>query len=74
MALAILLADVFKGAEVLWLWKFRWLAFLWIAMFLIAALLLISYRELPGAYKNKRSGPERSELLPLALKQTMGLS
>ena len=55
MGLAILLSGLFKGADVLWRKRFAWLAFPWIAMLLVAALLLITYREPPGAYRT--SGP-----------------
>lgn len=75
MGLVILLAGVFKAAEVLWRRKFRWLAFAWIALLLIAALLLITYREPAGAYRTAGSRPRVSELSPLALKQQLiGLS
>lgn len=55
MGSAILLGGLFKGADVLWRKRFAWLAFPWIAMLLVAAVLLITYREPPGAYR--RSGP-----------------
>ena len=51
MGFAILLAGLFKAAEILWIKRFAWLAFPWIAMLLVAALLLITYREPPGAYR-----------------------
>ena len=55
MGSAILLGGLFKGADVLWRKRFAWLAFPWIAMLLVASVLLITYREPPGAYR--RSGP-----------------
>ena len=51
----IVLAGMFKAAEVIWQRRFRWLAFAWIALLFIAALLLITYREPPGAYRTARS-------------------
>ena len=51
MGFAILLAGLFKAPEILWINRFAWLAFPWIAMLLVAALLLITYREPPGAYR-----------------------
>lgn len=53
MGLAITLAGLFKGAEVLWRKRFEWLAFPWIVMLLVAALLLITYREPWGAYRTR---------------------
>jgi len=47
---SIILAEVFKAAEVLWHRKRKWLAFPWIAMLLVAAALLISYEEPEGAF------------------------
>jgi hypothetical protein len=52
MGLAILLAGLFKVADVLWQKRFGFLAFPWIAMLAISALLLMTYREPPGAYRN----------------------
>lgn len=54
MGMAILLAGLFKGAEILWQKRFSWLAFPWIAMLLVAALLLLTYREPAGAYRTTR--------------------
>ena len=51
----IVLAGMFKAAEVMWQRRFRWLAFAWIALLFVAALLLITYREPPGAYRTSRS-------------------
>lgn len=50
--LVIALAGLFKAAEVLWRRRFKWLAFPWIVLLFIAALLLITYREPPGAYRS----------------------
>lgn len=55
MGLAIFLAGLFKIAEILWRGRFGWLAFPWIAMLLVAALLLLTYREPAGAYRT--TGP-----------------
>ena len=55
MGIAILLSGLFKGAEILWQRRFSWLAFPWIAMLLVAALLLLTYREPTGAYRT--TGP-----------------
>ncbi|MGH9966782.1 MAG: hypothetical protein ACREBG_02960 [Pyrinomonadaceae bacterium] len=52
MGVVIALAGMSKPADVLWRQKFRWLAFPWIALLLIAALLLITYREPYGAYRS----------------------
>ena len=54
--LVIALAGLLKAAEVLWQRRFKWLAFPWIVLLFIAALLLITYREPPGAYRTSRSG------------------
>lgn len=51
MGVVIALAGMFKAADVLWRKTFRWLAFPWIALLLIAALLLMTYREPAGAYR-----------------------
>lgn len=64
MGLAILLAGVFKAAEVLWARKFPRIVFAWIAMLFVAALLLISYREPPGAYENASFNQRVTKLLP----------
>lgn len=75
MGFVIILAGVLKAADVHWRRKFSWLAFPWIAMLLIAALLLLSYREPAGAYRTEGPGPRVGELLPLALKQqTLGFT
>ncbi len=47
----IALAGLFKAAEVTWRKRFKWLAFPWIGLLLIAAAMLISYREPQGAYR-----------------------
>ena len=52
----IILAGLSKAAQVLWERKFRWLAFPWIVFLFLAALMLLTYREPPGAYKTKSSG------------------
>lgn len=64
MGLAISLAGVFKGAEVLWRKRFGWLAFPWIAMLLVAALLLITYREPWGAYRTTEPTARSFALAP----------
>lgn len=51
----IILAGVFRAAEVLWHHKQKWLAFAWIVMLLAASVLLISYREPEGAYRTDSS-------------------
>lgn len=53
LGLVIILAGLFKAAQVLWERKFRWLAFPWIGFLFLAALMLIAYREPEGAYKTK---------------------
>lgn len=47
----VILVGLSKAAEVLWCRKFKWLAFPWIALLSVAALLLLSYREPEGAYR-----------------------
>ena len=64
MGLAILLAGLFKVADVLWRKRFPWLAFPWIAMLMVAALLLITYREPPGAYRTSRGNVGQLWLAP----------
>lgn len=51
LGLVIILAGVFKAAEVLWRRRFKWIAFPWIALLFLAALMLITYLEPAGAYK-----------------------
>ena len=57
MGFVIILAGVLKAADVHWRSKFSWLAFPWIAMLLIAALLLVTYREPAGAYRTEGPRP-----------------
>ena len=64
MGFAILLAGLFKVADVLWRKRFAWLVFPWIAMLLVAALLLITYREPPGAYRTTEPTTEMLDLAP----------
>ena len=65
MGLAIALGGLFKAAAVLWQRIFRWLAFPWIAMLVIAALLLLTYREPAGAYRTVSGGSSwRHKLSP----------
>jgi len=51
----IILAGLFKAAEVLWARRFKWLGFAWIALLFLAALMLVTYREPKGAYRTKIS-------------------
>ncbi len=51
LGLVIIVAGICKGAEVLWRRRFKWIAFPWIALLFLAALMLITYREPEGAYK-----------------------
>ena len=51
----IVLAGLLKVAEVLWQRRFKWLAYPWIALLFVAALLLITYREPDGAYRTAQS-------------------
>ena len=51
----IVLAGLFKVAEVLWQRRYKWLAYPWIVMLFVAALLLITYREPDGAYRTGQS-------------------
>ncbi len=51
----IVLAGLLKMAEVLWQRRHKWLAYPWIAMLFVAALLLITYREPDGAYRTGQS-------------------
>jgi hypothetical protein len=53
LGFVIMMAGLLKAAEVQWRRRFRWLAFPWIVLLFIAALILISYREPQGAYKTK---------------------
>lgn len=46
----VIAVGVFKAAEVLWRRSVEWLAYPWIILLFITAILLISYREPPGAY------------------------
>jgi len=55
LGFVIILAGLFKAAEVQWRRRFRWLAFPWIVLLFMAALMLITYREPQGAYKTKPS-------------------
>ena len=56
----IALAGVLKTAEALWGRKFRWLAFPWTVVLLIAALLLVTYREPAGAFRTSRPGRQQA--------------
>lgn len=47
----VILVGVFKAAEVLWQQRIKWLAYPWIILLFITAVLLISYREPHGAYR-----------------------
>ncbi len=44
-----------RAADVLWCKRFKWLAYPWIVLLVVAALMLISYREPKGAYRTSRS-------------------
>lgn len=48
----LVLSGIFRGAEMLWQNR-RWLAYPWLVFLIIAAVLLISYREPEGAYMPK---------------------
>lgn len=73
MGLPILLAGVFKAAEVLWVRKLPWIVFAWIVMLFVAAFLLISYREPPGAYEDGSFNQSVTKLLLLAPSNKMRL-
>jgi peptidoglycan/LPS O-acetylase OafA/YrhL len=65
LGFVIILAGLFKAVEVRWGRELKWLAFPWIVMLLISALMLISYREPEGAYKtNPSDQPDTTRLLP----------
>lgn len=67
LGLVIILAGLFKAAEVHWRSKVKWFAFPWIVLLFVAALMLITYREPPGAYKTSGSdqqGITRSAFAP----------
>jgi hypothetical protein len=68
MGFAILLAGIFKGAEVVWRKRFGWLAFPWIAMLLVAAVLLMTYREPRGAYRTTTASTAKNFRLSPAIK------
>ncbi len=51
LGLVIILAGLLKAADGLWSKRFRWLAFPWIVLLVIAALMLITYREPEGAFR-----------------------
>ncbi|HQU91802.1 MAG TPA: hypothetical protein PLK77_05865 [Pyrinomonadaceae bacterium] len=55
----VILVGLFKGAEALWRHRFRWLAYPWIVVLFITALLLTSYREPPGAYRTAYDSHKR---------------
>lgn len=59
----IVLAGLMKAADGLWSKKFKWLAFPWIALLVIAAIMLITYREPPGAYRSDAPNNSEDELL-----------
>ena len=58
----IVLAGLLKVAEVLWQRRFKWLAYPWIAMLFVAALLLITYREPHGAYRTVQSSQRQAPI------------
>jgi len=55
LGLVIILAGLLKAADVLWCKRFKWLAYPWIVLLVVAALMLIAYREPDGAYRNTQS-------------------
>lgn len=57
----LILARVLKAAEVLWLDKSRWLAFLWPLLLLPSAILVISYRKPEGAYETELPSQHQME-------------
>ena len=65
LGLVIAIAGLFKAADGLWRKKFRWIAFPWIAMLFIAALILITYREPAGAYRSYTPRQQRTVFFPL---------
>lgn len=67
LGVVIAMAGLLKAADVLWRKRFKWLAFPWILLLFVAALMLITYREPPGAYKTSASaqqGIARSAFAP----------
>lgn len=61
LGLVIVMAGLFKVGEVLWRRRFKWLAFPWIVLLLMAAVMLITYREPPGAYKSSTENLYRAK-------------
>lgn len=57
----IILAGLFKVADVLWGRKFKWLAFPWILLLLVAAVLFITYREPEGAFRTEPLSVQQTE-------------
>lgn len=55
LGLVIILAGVMKAADVLWCKRFKWLAYPWIFLLVIAAIMLLGYREPKGAYRTSQS-------------------
>jgi len=49
LGVVVILVGIFKSFEVHWQHRIRWLAYPWIALLFITALLLITYREPKGA-------------------------
>jgi len=54
----VILVALFRGAEVLWQPKNKWLAYPWIIGLFVAAALLITYREPYGAYRDGQWNPQ----------------
>lgn len=62
---SIILAGLFRAADLHWHYQRKWLAFPWIAMLLVAAVLLITYCEPEGTFLSDSLRGPRSEDLEM---------
>lgn len=60
LGIVLITAGVSRAAEILYANDAAWLRFVWPAMLLVAALLLIAYREPQGAYERGLSADKQS--------------
>jgi len=58
---SVMLVGIFRGADILWQKRNKWLAYPWIIALFITAALLITYREPWGAYRTQT--PQMTELV-----------
>ena len=60
---ALLLTGLAKAAEVIWLQRYRLLAFVWVVFLLVSSLLLLTYNEPEGVYQIDQSTQQHQETI-----------